>query len=178
MARYKKYTLNSVIDSLDLSSFDQRYLNDETGAPAYDPAILLKIILYAYSKGINSNRNIAALASQNIICMALAAEQQPHFTTIADFISSSSTQCVDLFTKVLAVCYSENLIGQQMFALIEKLRNKVIKITTWLDENEDRNESAKLATSHGVLQGYNGIVAVDEKHQTIVWAGVYGDSNE
>ena len=40
------------------------------------------------------------------------------------------------------------------------------------------NDSAKLATSHGVIQGYNGIAAVDDKHQTIVWARTYGDSNE
>lgn len=35
-----------------------------------------------------------------------------------------------------------------------------------------------MATSHGVIQGYNGIAAVDDKHQTIVWACVYGDNNE
>jgi transposase len=38
--------------------FEDRYQNDETGAPAYDPAILLKIILFAYSKGITSSRAI------------------------------------------------------------------------------------------------------------------------
>jgi len=40
------------------------------------------------------------------------------------------------------------------------------------------NESAKMSTSHGVIQGYNGIAAVDEKHQVIVWGEVFGDSNE
>ncbi len=37
---------------------DERYGNDETGAPAYDPRVLLKIILYAYSRGIQSSREI------------------------------------------------------------------------------------------------------------------------
>src|SRR5262245_22147195 len=47
-----EYTLNYLIDNeFDLSRFEQRYHNDETGAPAYDPAILLKIILYGYSRG-------------------------------------------------------------------------------------------------------------------------------
>ena len=40
------------------------------------------------------------------------------------------------------------------------------------------NESAKMSTSHGVIQGYNGIAAVDEKHQVIVCGEVCGDSNE
>jgi transposase len=52
-----EYSLNYLIDNeIDLSAFDARYRNDETGAPAYDPAILLKIILYAYSRGITSSR--------------------------------------------------------------------------------------------------------------------------
>jgi hypothetical protein len=54
-----EYTLNHLIDSeFDLSVFEQRYHNDETGAPAYDPSILLKIILYAYARGITSSREI------------------------------------------------------------------------------------------------------------------------
>src|SRR5215472_3024633 len=51
-----EHTLNYLIDNeFDLSGFEQRYHNDETGAPAYDPAILLKIILYAYSRGMRSS---------------------------------------------------------------------------------------------------------------------------
>jgi len=42
-----EYSLRYLIDNeIDLSTFDARYRNDETGAPAYNPAILLKIILY------------------------------------------------------------------------------------------------------------------------------------
>ena len=54
-----EHTLNYLIDNeFDLSVFEQRYHNDEMGAPAYDPAILLKISLYAYSRGITSSRQI------------------------------------------------------------------------------------------------------------------------
>jgi transposase len=49
-----EYTLNYLIDNeVDLSVFEQRYRNDETGAPAYDPAVLLKVILYAYAGGLS-----------------------------------------------------------------------------------------------------------------------------
>ena len=69
-----EYTLHYLIDNeIDLSVFDLRYRNDETGAPAYDPAILLKIILYAYSRGITSSRKIAQCCQENIIFMALLA---------------------------------------------------------------------------------------------------------
>lgn len=245
-----EYTLNTLInEKLDLSMFHAKFKNDRTGAGAYDPAILLKIILFAYSKGINSSRKIERFCRENVVCMALAADSRPHFTTIADFISGLDTECVELFTKILAICYTENLIGKNMFAIdgckissncskewsgtkadllkkvekikkavqylvtkhresdrnpedqleirkekesIKKLNAKVEKITDWLDTHEEKmgaqgkpvksnitdNESAKMATSHGVVQGYNGIAAVDEKHQAIVWAEAYGDINE
>jgi hypothetical protein len=49
-----EYTLSFLLDEkIDLSVFEARYKNDECGAPAYDPAILLKIVLFAFSKGIN-----------------------------------------------------------------------------------------------------------------------------
>ena len=49
-----QYSLHYLIDEeIDLSFFDTRYQNDEMGAPAYDPAILLKIILYIGEMGSN-----------------------------------------------------------------------------------------------------------------------------
>src|SRR5712692_794019 len=63
-----EHTLNYLIDhELDLSAFDGRYRNDDTGAPAYDPRILLKIILYAYSRGIVSSRAIERLCRENVV---------------------------------------------------------------------------------------------------------------
>ena len=51
--------LNHIVDNeLDLSIFLSRYKNDQVGASAFDPAILLKIILFAYSHGITSSRKI------------------------------------------------------------------------------------------------------------------------
>ena len=94
MARYKKYAseqtklipvsfaqqilpgsfehaLNDVVDhELDLSVFEQRYNNDDTGRPAYDPALLLKIVLFAYSKGIVVSRKIEAACRTNVVFMA------------------------------------------------------------------------------------------------------------
>lgn len=76
-----EHTLNHLIDhGIDLAPFAARYVNDETGAPAYDPAILLKVILYAYSRGVTSSRDIAGLCRENIIFMALSADSAPHFT--------------------------------------------------------------------------------------------------
>jgi len=62
-----EYTVNYLVDNeIDLSVFESRYQNDETGAPAYDPAILLKIILFAYSRGIISSRRIAGAVHSDL----------------------------------------------------------------------------------------------------------------
>lgn len=48
--------------AIDLSGFDVRFRNDTTGAPAYPPAVLLKVVLCAYARGIVSSRAIAGSA--------------------------------------------------------------------------------------------------------------------
>ena len=245
-----EYTLSYLIDhEVDLSVFESRYQNDETGAPAYDPAILLKIILYAYSRGIVSSRKIAQCCEENIIFMALSADTRPHFTTIAEFISSSEEEITGLFRDILLICDEMGLICKEMFAIdgcklpsnaskewsgtradfqkkkvkleetirkilkrhrehdaeelngevitreksyVKALRDQVKKIRDWLDHNEDKpgsrggikksnitdNESAKMKTSHGVIQGYDGIAVVDDQHQVIVHAEAFGEAQE
>lgn len=113
-----EYSLSYLIDhELDLSAFDQHYCNDDKGRPAYDPRLLLKLIILAYSKGITSSRRIERLCRENIIFMALAADTQPHFTTLADFISRSPEAIVDLFGQIVLMCDQLGLIGKEMFAI-------------------------------------------------------------
>lgn len=245
-----EYTLNKLInEELDLEPFYKNIKNDETGAPAYDPAILLKIILFSYSRGIISSRAIERFCRENVVCIALSADTVPHFTTIANFIANKEKAIISLFRKVLSICYAQNLIGKNMFAIdgckissncskewsgtkrellkkaekleesikylvkkhreqdknafnnsqmvkekdsIKKLRKNVDLINSWLDENAPKigvqgkelksnivdNESAKMSSSHGVIQGYTGIAAVDDKHQVVVHAEAYGDGTE
>jgi transposase len=73
---------------MDLSMFDGRYNNDETGCPAYDPKILLKVVLFAYSRGLVGSRRIEWLCHKHVTCMALACMQHPDHSSIAAFVSS------------------------------------------------------------------------------------------
>ena len=60
-----EFSVNELIDKkVALSVFAARYKNDKKGAPAYDPALLLKVIFYSYSKGITSSRGIEALCRE------------------------------------------------------------------------------------------------------------------
>ena len=51
---------------IDLSRFEARFRNDETGAPAYPPAVLLKVVLFAYARGMVSSRAIARACSARV----------------------------------------------------------------------------------------------------------------
>ena len=245
-----EHALNYIIDNvMDVKAFVERIKNDDTGAPAYDPKIMLKIIFYAYSKGIMHSRKIERACQENVMFMALSANTRPHFTTIANFIATMSDGVEPMFLAILMYCDKLGLIGKEMFAIdgckissnaskewsgtkedFERKRDKykeaisflvkkhqeedekkeipeerkkeaaakegfeekIKKIEDWLSTHDDKigkqgqakkshvidNESAKMTTSHGVVQGYNGVAAVDSKKQIIVVAEAFGDGSE
>jgi len=246
-----EHAMNYLIDhSLDLTCFDVRFKNDLTGAAAYPPAMLLKIVLYAYSMGIISSRDIERACRDHVTFIALSGDSQPHFTTIAGFVSTLNDDIARLFSQVLFICDKQGLIGREMFAIdgvklpsnaskaksgtradfkrqadkleaaakvmlerhreadgraiepdlkakeiqrLARLEGDAEQVKQWLtDHPEDRkgskgairksnrtdNESAKMATSKGVIQGYTGVAAVDAKHQIIVEAQAHGTGSE
>src|ERR1051325_5073757 len=113
-----EYALNEIVDEhIDLRSFEAHYQNDETGCLAYDPAILLKIVLFGYYKGMVSSRRLAEACQRNVQFKALTADSQPHFTTIADFVASLDKEIAGVFGDVLMYADELGLIGKQTFAI-------------------------------------------------------------
>lgn len=113
-----EHALNHLIDhELDLSGFDARYRNDLNGAPAWPPAMLLKVVLFAYSQGIVSSRGIERACREHITFIALSGDSTPHFTSIAAFVSGLCDDIAKLFAQVLYLCDRQGLIGREMFAI-------------------------------------------------------------
>jgi transposase len=78
-----EYALNQLIDrELDLCEIEARYKNDEQGAVAYDPRVLLKIVLLAYSRGIISARGMQGACERDVQFMAISGNQAPHFVSV------------------------------------------------------------------------------------------------
>ena len=250
-----EHALHYLIEhKVDLSEFHAAYRNTHEGRPAIDPAILLKIILFGYSKGITSSRHIQWCCQSNIIFKALSCDTSPDFTTIAAFVSGHSEAIVNLFEQVVLICHEQGLIGHDLIAIdgcklpsnaakewsgtLEELAHKRDKlkkqIKRKLDEHKANdklpvdaqtqvrqakvwktldtleaahdkvahflktaeprrgqgnrknevksnitdNESCKMKTSKGTVQGYNGIATVDSKHQIIVDAEAIGEGQE
>jgi len=246
-----EHALNHLLEhEIDLAGLDERYGNDDTGAPAYPPAVLLKLILFAYSRGLVSSRAIERACREHVTFIALSGDAAPHFTTIAGFIRALGDEIAHLFAQVLFICDAQGLIGREMFAIdgvklpsnaskrrsgtraeferqaakleaqaqkmlarhrandereaepdqtakeqrrIERLHREAAQIRQWLqDHPEDRvgskgsirksnrtdNESAKMATDKGVIQGYTAVAAVDAHCQIIVEAQAHGTGSE
>jgi transposase len=66
-----------VEDRMDTSVLDDRYNNDETGCWAYDPKVLFKVVLFAYSRSLISSRKMERACRENITFMALTCGQCP-----------------------------------------------------------------------------------------------------
>ena len=113
-----EHALNHLLDqAIDLSHFDARFKNDETGAPIYPPARLLNVVLFAYAQGIVSSRQIVRACEEHLTFIALCGDRAPHFTTIAEFVSTLGDDSARVLAAVLAVCDAPRLIGREMFAI-------------------------------------------------------------
>ena len=246
-----EHALHHLLESeLDLSHFDARFRNDLVGASAYPPSMLLKVVLFGYSRGLVSSRAMARACVEQMTFIALSGDSQPHFTTLAHFVSALGEDIARVFGAVLAICDAQGLIGREMFAIdgvklpsnaskaksgtradferqaerleaaakamlarhrqndelpaepdlcakevvrVQRLKRDAVQIREWLaahpqdrrgtrgsvlKSNRTDNESAKMATDKGVLQGFTGVAAVDGKHQIIVEAQAHGTGAE
>lgn len=247
-----EYAIHYIVEErLDMSIFDARYNNDDTGRKSIDPKLLMKIVLYGYSRGMISSRSLEYACQKITTFMALACNRTPDHSTIAAFVSSIDEEIEDLFTMVLIICHEEGLLGGTHFSIdglklssnaskewsgtfedlskkkealrrkvkeivrehkntdkkersklatdkerfekrIKKLKQQADRIEQFLSENKPKigstgkeiqsnvtdNESAKMATSHGVQQGYNANAMVDDKNQIITSAQVFGSGTD
>jgi transposase len=113
-----EHALNHLLDQeIDLSAFDARFNNDDTGATAFPPAMLLKVVLLAYSRGVISSRGIERLCRDHVIFIAQSGDRCPHCTAIADLISCLGDLIGQVFKQVLLVCDAQSLICRHLSAI-------------------------------------------------------------
>jgi transposase len=135
-----EYAVNWLVDhQIDLSVFDARYCNDQTGATAYHPSVLLKVVLLGYARGLVSSRAIERACRENVVFMALSGDSAPHFTTIASFVSKLSSEITAVFRDVLLVCDEQGLIGKELFAVDAPLHQTHQALAVQLSQRHRRS---------------------------------------
>lgn len=103
--------LSDVVDSLDLSDILRTYEKDDLrGRAGYHPALLTKLLLYAYCLGMTSSRRIERATYEDLPIRVLTADQHPDHDTIAAFRRRHLTALGGLFIQVLRLCQEAGLV--------------------------------------------------------------------
>ena len=115
------FFLHQAVERLDLSAFDRDY--QEEGRPAYAPALLLKVWLYAYALGITSCRRLEQRVREDLGFRYLAGGAQPDFWTLNAFRRRHPKALNDLFTQVVELARQAGL-GRLGHVAIDSTRVK------------------------------------------------------
>ncbi len=145
--------VTDAVQELDLAAFYARYRRDGWGRPAYDPAVMVALVLYAYAKGVRSAREIERRCVEDVAFRVVAANLRPDHATIARFRAEHEQALAGLFGQVLAMCRRAGLVRAGVVAVdstkiaanasglqnksYEELAREVLKEAAEIDAAED-----------------------------------------
>jgi transposase len=99
-----------MVEQLDLSGVYAYYRQDGHGRPAHDPAMMVTLVLYAYSIGVTSSRAIERRCVDDVAFRVISANQQPDHSTVARFLIRHRDQVQELFFQVLSLCRQAGIV--------------------------------------------------------------------
>ena len=105
------------VDQMDLAAFHAAYRDDGWGRQAYDPAMMLALLLYAYCEGERSSRRIERRCREDITYRVLSANQQPDYATICRFRQRHEQALAGLFVEAPRLCAEAGLARAGVVAL-------------------------------------------------------------
>jgi transposase len=106
-----------VVDQLDLGPFLAAYRADGHGHPAYDPTMLLGVLLYGYAIGVRSSRQLERRCTEDLAFRVLAGNQAPDHVTIARFRVRHEQALAGFLVQSLRLCAAAGLVRLGVVAL-------------------------------------------------------------
>ena len=163
------FVRDTVREALDLSAIMGVY-KAEQGQPPYHPGMLVALLLYGYSRGIYSSRQLARACEERVDVMAVTGLNRPDFRTVSDFRKRHLPALQQLFVQVLRLCQAAGLVklghvavdGTKLRANASKHKSMSYKhmvsqepklaaeVASWLDQAEaaDAAEDAQHGAGH------------------------------
>jgi transposase len=105
------------VGEMDLSAFYGAYRADGHGRAAYEPSMMVALLLYAYARGVRSSRAIERACEEDIAYRVLAANQKPDHATLARFVERHEGALAGLFSEVLGLCAEAGLVRAGVIAI-------------------------------------------------------------
>lgn len=163
------FVRDTVREALDLSAITGVY-KSEQGQPPYHPGMLVALLLYGYSRGIYSSRQLARACEERVDMMAVTGLNKPDFRTISTFRRRHLVALRGLFVQVLRLCQTAGLVklghvavdGTKLRAnasrhkamsykrMAEQERKLEAEVKAWLDQAQaaDAAEDAQHGADH------------------------------
>lgn len=105
------------VEQMDLSAFYGRYREDGWGRAAYEPSMMVALILYSYCLGERSARRIERRLAEDVAYRVIGANQRPDHATIARFRQAHEGALGGLFAQILRLCASAGLVKVGIVAI-------------------------------------------------------------
>lgn len=106
-----------IVEAMDRSAFYGSYRVDGHGRAAYEPSMMLAVVLYAYARGVRSTRAIERACEEDVAFRVLTANHKPDHATLARFIERHEGALADLFGEVLSLCADAGLVKSGVVAI-------------------------------------------------------------
>jgi len=105
------------VAAMHLGEFYAPYREDGRCRPAYEPSMMVALLLYAYARGVRSARAIERGCEEDVAYRVIAAQQKPDHATIARFVERHERALAGLFGAVLALCAKAGLAKPEVVAI-------------------------------------------------------------
>jgi transposase len=132
------WTVIGAVDAMDLTRFREAYRLGAAGRAAYDPSMLVALLLYSYARGIRSSRHIERACWEDVAFKVIASMRTPDHSTIAEFRRRHEGEIAELFDDVLGLCREAGLVSVGVITI----DGTKIKANASMDQNRDYRELA------------------------------------
>jgi transposase len=111
------WTVKDIVASFDLSAFYRSYRSNGQGAAAFDPALMVAVLVYAHAVGVRSSRAIERHCVRDVAFRVLAGNRVPDHATIARFFGRHRGALQGLFAQVLRLCHQAGMVRLGVIAV-------------------------------------------------------------
>jgi transposase len=111
------WTVLDAVAELDMSAFYVAYRADGRARPAYEPSMMVALLLYAYARGNRSSRGIERACVEDVAYRVVAGNLAPDHSTIAEFRCRHERPLADVFSGVLGLCARAGLVSVGVVAI-------------------------------------------------------------
>jgi transposase len=141
------------VGEMDLAAFYAAYRADGHGRAAYEPSVMVALVLYAFATGVRSSRGIERHCRQDVAYRVITGNLVPDHATIARFICRHEQALADLFGEVLRLCARAGLVKPGVVSIdgtridgncspdanrqFEQIAREILAQTMATDEAED-----------------------------------------